>query len=243
MKENMKEKVEAVCRKDFYKGKLFSILGDSVSTLEGYSEPKDAVFYEGFCKLQAGIFAPRDTWWGQVIEHLGGEMLVNNSISGSMVCKHRSCVIPSYGCSDERTSSLGKGIEAPDVIMIFLGINDWGCAMKPTPADHAEESDTSIFSAAYKCMLEKLKKNYPLAELWCFTLPLSIGKTQDGYFIPCRGGYHIEAYCKEIRARAREYGCRIIELYEAIQTLDTIDGAHPNAEGMKALAKATLSQL
>lgn len=226
-----------------YKNKLFSVLGDSVSTLEGYSVPKDAAFYEGFCKLQGNIFAPRDTWWGQVIEQLGGELLVNNSISGSIVCKHRSCVIPSYGCSDERTSNLSKNGEAPDVIMIFLGINDWGCAMKPFPNDETESSDTSIFAVAYKAMLEKLKKNYPLAELWCLTLPMSIGKTQDGYFVPCRGGYHIEAYCRAIRSCAKACGCRIIELYEAIQTLDTIDGAHPNAKGMEALAKATLSQL
>jgi len=225
--------------KNSYKGKRFSVLGDSVSTLEGYSQPRDAVFYEGFCKSQAGIFTPRDTWWGQVIEQLGADLLVNNSISGSMVCKHRSCIVPSYGCSDERTSCLGN----PDVIMIFLGINDWGCAMKPHIKDETEESDTSIFSVAYKCMLEKLKRNYPQAELWCFTLPMSIGKTQDGYFVPCRGGYHIEAYCKEIRARAQEYSCRVIELYANVQALDTIDGAHPSAKGMKAIAKTVLEQI
>ena len=59
---------------DKYKGKLFSVLGDSISTLEGYSVPSDAVFYEGANKLYGDIYAPADTWWGQIINSLGGEL-------------------------------------------------------------------------------------------------------------------------------------------------------------------------
>ena len=226
-----------------YKNKLFSILGDSISTLEGYSEPYEATFYDGLRKCQADILAPRDTWWGQVIEHLEGELLVNNAFSGSLVCKHRSCVIQSYGCSDERTQGLSKDGLSPDVIMVFLGTNDWGCAMRPRPNDETEKNDLSIFSNAYECMLEKLKSNYPDAELWCFTLPMSLCKTSDGYFVPSRGGYHLETYCKIIRESAVKYGCRIIELYEAVRELDTLDGAHPNANGMKTISQAIITQL
>ena len=65
-----------------YKGKRFSVLGDSISTFDGYSEPDYAVFYDITHKLESGVLGPADTWWGRVIEHFGGELLVNNSFSG-----------------------------------------------------------------------------------------------------------------------------------------------------------------
>ena len=107
------------------------------------------------------------------------EVLVNNSFSGSMVRKSRFCEIPSYGCSDERTSGLGRDGEIPDVIMIFMGINDWGSGADPKPG--CESDDISVFSVAYRKMLEKLQKNYPGTELWCFTLPVSTQKNKANF--------------------------------------------------------------
>lgn len=167
-----------------YKNKLFSILGDSISTFEGYSEPYDASFYDGLLKCQTDILRVTDTWWGQVIERLGGELLVNNSISGSLVCKHPNCEISSYGCSDERTSSLDRIGVQPNVIMVFLGTNDWGYGVKLKPDDETEKSLLSVFSVAYKTMLEKLQRNYPMAEIWCFTLPVSDYKKYSGTEFP-----------------------------------------------------------
>lgn len=229
---------------DRYKNKLFAIFGDSISTLDGYSRPDDAAFYVGMQKFKAGVFAPEDTWWGRVIEHLGGVLLMNNSISGSVVCKHPDCLISSYGCSDERTSALSREGTFPDVIMIFMGINDWGRGIKPTPDDESAEGDLSIFSVAYRNMLEKLQKNYPQAELWCFTLPVSTCTHRQDFVFPydC-GGHHIEEYCEVIRACAKKCGCRVIDLYGSSVPYDTIDGFHPNAEGMKTLADAVIYQL
>lgn len=222
-------------------GKLFSVLGDSVSTLGGYSEPPEAAFYSGAIKFRAGVTAPGDTWWGKVISRLGGELLVNNSIQGSMVCKHPDCIVPSYACSDERTSALGRHGISPDIIMIFMGLNDWGMAMKPRP-EGAEEGSQAVFSAAYASMLKKLRASYPQAELWCFTLPVSVCKSKAGFAFPYRfGGRHIEEYCEVIRACAEEHGCRLVDLYRAGTLHDTIDGFHPNAEGMQTLAEAVLS--
>ena len=142
-----------------YKNKLFSILGDSISTLVGYSTPKYAVFYEESKKYEADIHFPEDTWWGQVINHLGGSILVNNSFSGSMVIKHPQQTFPSYGCSDERTSSLHTIESTPDVIMVFMGTNDWGAGVRPTPNNETENENYAIFMCAYRSMLEKIKKN------------------------------------------------------------------------------------
>ena len=59
-------------------GCLFSILGDSISTLAGYTTPDGAAFYEGDKRHKAGIFTPEDTWWGQVVAAMGGRVLVNH---------------------------------------------------------------------------------------------------------------------------------------------------------------------
>lgn len=226
-----------------YKNKRFSILGDSISTLEGYSEPEDAAFYEGYRKFEADVFTPEDTWWGQVISALGGEPLVNNSISGSMVCKHPRCEIPSYGCSDERTSALHRGDRTPDVIFVYMGTNDWGCNLDVKPLHAARENDLSVFSVAYRTMLQKLRKYYPTAEVWCFTLAVSTWKKSGSFVFPYdyNGGQHIEEYCKAIRDVAKEQGCRIIDLYSASEPYDTVDGFHPNKAGMQTLSQNVLN--
>lgn len=63
-----------------------SVLGDSASTLFGYSHPSDAVFYTAAKHYETGVYSLSDTWWGQVIDTLGGRLLVNNSFSGSTAC-------------------------------------------------------------------------------------------------------------------------------------------------------------
>ncbi len=225
-----------------YANQRFSILGDSISTLDGYSVPSDAAFYTGSKKMEAEVWGPADTWWGQVIKSLGGTLLVNQSISGSMVCKHPACETSSYGCSRERTSALGREGLSPNVIMIFLGINDWGWGFRPDSKEDGE--DLSIFSVAYRIMLDRLIQSYPRAELWCLTLPVSTCTRNRSFAFPYTyGGRHIEEYCAVIRACAEEKGCRLIDLYGAATPHDTIDGFHPNADGMKTLARRVLEQL
>lgn len=228
-----------------YQNKLFSILGDSIGTLEGYNPPDYEVFYRGETCYDAEIFLPSDTWWGQVIDALGGELLVNNSLSGSLVCKHPMCEIPSYGASDERTAMLGKNGRLPDIVMVWLGTNDRGYAMKPA-ADPGEEYDLSIFSSAYRIMLEKIQRNYPNALILCFTLGVSRCAAQPSFcFSRCYGGRDITEYCDVIRDCAKKRNCRLIDLYSetSAEPYDTMDGLHPNAEGMKTIARAVLRQL
>ncbi len=229
---------------DRYQNKYFSILGDSMSTLEGYSQPRHAAFYDAARKYESGVLRPADTWWGMVIDHLGGRLLVNNSISGSMVCRRSPDQSPSYGCSDERTSALDWDGDLPDVIMVEMGMNDWGCGAKARPEDGEESEDLSVFSAAYARMLEKLKANYPTSEIWCFTLPVSTCTRNADFVFPYRyAGRHIEEYCEVIRACAKAQDCRVIDWYSAADPYDTIDDFHPNREGMRTLADAAIAQL
>ena len=227
-----------------YQNKYFSILGDSISTLEGYSQPREAAFYSGERKLKSGVFTPSDTWWGQVIERLGGQLLVNDSFSGSMVSRVSACEYPSYACSEERTSALARGGISPDVIMVFMGTNDWGAGVKVFDERCERDENISVFSYAYQVMLQKLQKNYPNAEIWCLTLPISRSTAIENFRFPyAPQGRDISEYCEVIRACAKKYGCRLIDLNQSGQTHDTLEGFHPTADGMQTLAESVLAAL
>ncbi|MDE6690389.1 MAG: SGNH/GDSL hydrolase family protein [Clostridia bacterium] len=212
-----------------YKDKYFSVLGDSISTLYGYNPLGFDSFYKyEMCEI-SGVKNYEDTWWGQVIDALGGKLLVNNSWSGTLVVKHPLCRIPSYACSDERTSRLAENGVNPDVIMVYMGTNDVGWEVEID----GEEGDISCFDVAYRVMLEKIKRNYPDAEIWCFTLCAREGRDRS----------YMEKYCKVIRECAAAYGCRLIDLYGQPRAYETCDGLHPDAEGMKTIAKLVLGQI
>lgn len=225
-----------------YMGRYFSILGDSISTLAGYHPPECAVFYDWENKYLSGVFAPEDTWWGRVMEALGGRLLMNHSWAGSLVCKHPHCEIESYGCSDPRTGGLGVGTQMPDVVMILMGLNDFGWGMRLEPTAAVE--DLSIFRVAYETMLKKVKRNYPSAEIWCLTLPVGFRSNDPDYTQPAvRSGGHMADYCRIIRECAQKFDCKIVDIHKPDRPYDTIDGYHPTADGMKTIAEAVLEAL
>ena len=229
-----------------YKGKYFSVFGDSISTLEGYSEPESAVFYNSGNMKVSGVKTPSDTWWGIVIERLKGKLLVNNSCSGSTVCRSDFPEVGSYACGDKRTSALGKGDLVPDVIMVYLGTNDWGFGKKVFFDERydSENDIEDIFSSAYGLMLKKLTKNYPDAEIWCFTIPRNKCPEEDnGFPFFSKDKFPMNDYCEVIRTSAKKCGCRLIDLYKNGELFDAMDDVHPLAEGMRTISKSVLKEL
>ena len=224
--------------------KYFSILGDSISTLEGYSEPAGAEFYDTANKIASGVLVARDTWWGRVIDHFGGKLSVNNSFSGSTVCRISQYEIESYSCSKERTSSLSRNGIIPDVIMVYMGTNAWGRGIDISRMRYGEGEKEYLFSTAYETMLERIKAKYPDAEIWCLTLAVSKCRTVRDFSFPYSySGRHIAEYCDAIRHCAEKYGCRLIDLYNNCEPYDTIDGFHPNADGMKTIAEGVIDEI
>ena len=64
------------------------ILGDSYSTYEGYI-PEDYRFYYsmlGRPNMDVTRMTVDQTWWKRVIDQVGGNLVQNNSWSGSTVC-------------------------------------------------------------------------------------------------------------------------------------------------------------
>ncbi len=223
------------------KRRQFSILGDSISTLEGYNPDGYNVFYTKEKCTEAGIKSPGDTWWGKVIAHYGGELLINNSYSGSWVAKMPDREELFYsGCSDERTSSLHKCDVMPDVIIVYLGTNDWYFGASPEYYGDMQILKEQSFRYAYNSMLTKIKRNYPDSEIWCCTLCISDFRDDSGSFPFERRGVHMKEYCNIIKELSLRHGCRLIDLYSPLTPYRTLDGFHPSEKGMKAIAQRIL---
>ncbi len=208
-----------------YSGKLFSVLGDSISTYEGYTLAA-AVFYEPCFQKITGVTSVNDTWWMQVINGLGGILGTNNSYSGSTVYGTR----PTAGCSDHRTSALSQN-GTPDVILVNLGGNDWGFSVP-----------RKNFTKAYRQMLSKLTTLYPSAEIWCATLLQGRQVNHDiPPFFNVEGCNPISTYNTIICKEATAAGCHVATLGE--EPYPAVDGVHPNRDGMTFIAQRWLSAI
>lgn len=222
-----------------YFGKQFSVLGDSISTLDGYHPKGYKAFYNEENSRKTGVAQMSDTWWDKVISFFGGELLVNNSWSGSRVTKlpQREQLFPS-GCAEERTSALHINDIYPDVIIVYLGINDWAAGALTGKDTHIlGVDDKEYFDYAYNYMLKKLRKNYPKSEIWCCTLcETYVSKRPDFSFPHKYAGIHIEEYNNIIRDEALQNKSKLIDLVSYNVPYDSIDGIHPSSDGMSAIA-------
>ena len=208
------------------KCKVFSILGDSISTFEGYT-PARAVFFDRSMAAETGIREVGDTWWMQVIRSQNGELGYNNSMAGSLVAG----ALASSGTDFGRISSLGQN-KSPDVILIAIGCNDWAFGVHPQE-----------FEESYRLMIRRIKEIYPKAEIWCSTLPE--GQEVDPveqFFLNIDGRISGKVYSDIIKKIAREESLCLADL-AAEPPYDTIDGVHPNKNGMKQLADAWIKAL
>ena len=216
-------------------GAGFSIMGDSMSTLGGFIPPRWRCHYEGEVSIP-GVDCEGATWWGQVIQHFGGHLVANSSFSGSTV---EGFGFPA-GCSTERAESLiGIEGEKPQVVLVFMGINDygWGSARNQVMGMSASRSanpqdlggqepvlltvdNAAIqrFKSAYAAMLDNIRTAAPNAQIWCLTLaPAFTGSTEDA---------GAEASSKSPLFIYRVRGIDLDEYNEAIRACAQEAGAH-----------------
>lgn len=228
-------------------GMKLSILGDSISTFKGWIPEGNLVFYpeNGTVKDVA------QTWWKIVLDELGLTLCANGSSSGSASFGYSQEADPMYGCSDHRISQLaGADGEAPDIIIVYMGTND--VLMSAAIGDNdglqaVGEGLVGSLSDGYTMILDKIKRQYPQAKVYCCTLlPMGDwGTTEAQPFVPFVNGQNVtsEAYSERIRLIAGNRGLPIIDLEKCGITIDnmaemTADGVHPTAEGMRLIADA-----
>ena len=211
-----------------------SILGDSISTYEGYNPRDYKVYYKDERLLENELENVKDTWWMRVIEALDGTLCINNSFSGSTVTGES---FPS-ACSDIRCANL-HGNTQPDLILAYIGTNDRGFE-QPIGIDAPE--NPNCFYGAYRQMLFKLKKNYPQTKIICGTIPM--GKLKDGKHLEYdRFMRDDPRYNEAIRRAVREENCLLVDLAAFKERYETLDFCHPTKSGHKTLADLWLKAL
>ena len=202
------------------KKKTISILGDSVSTYEGYT-PEGFVFFGPWNAWYTGVASVEDTWWMKVIRALGGELGSNNSLSGSLVSGRSR----TSATSPDRIADLCTHGE-PDIILVAMGANDWGFGFLP------EE-----FEGEYRRMLHLLKTAYPDSCIWCSTLPEGkVVKEEDQFFFDVDARVSKRVYSDIIKRVAGESEVLVADLYGCGKEYSSLDGVHPDREGMTDLA-------
>lgn len=217
--------------------RFVSILGDSVSTFEGYNPQGYAVFYNKEMQEQNQLSDVCDTWWAKVIQALSASLCVNNSYSGSKVS---GTVFPAGECK-ERLSNLRTEEYVPDLVLVYMGFNDFGngIIVRKTKRWFGGNGATASFEGSYENMIRTIKSYYPNAEIVCGTLMRTRIKGMDSWVFPEKfAGIELEEYNDAIRKIAKKTRCRLADIAIIGERYETLDGSHPTAQGHIILADA-----
>lgn len=217
--------------------KFVSIIGDSISTYKGFNPTGYSVFYDEYNTQRNGMASVYDTWWAKVNQFLHAYICVNNSFSGSKVSGN---TFPSANC-DERTSLLHTDQYSPDLILIYIGFNDFGNGVKITA--NLSEDMPSFFESYYN-MLKKIQRNYPNSRILCGTLMEGSLKDNVNWTFPHKwAGISIHEYNAAIKIAAKLAGVDLIDLAALNMHYETLDGTHPTKDGHYTIAQAWISCL
>ena len=211
-------------------GKYISVLGDSISTYDGYSNDcvngnstlgNNAVYYP----LSYGGMTVDDTWWTQLIARANAHLLVNNSWSGSTVT---GGIISSGNGARAKNLHCDIGNNAgrsPDIIIVYLGINDFDAGIS-----------IEQFSAEYCDMIGEMSEAYSEAQIYCLNLPYRSGADSE----------RLAEFNNSILACCERYDCRLVDVYANTWTQINygrylIDGLHPNSLGMDLITNELIN--
>lgn len=232
-------------------GKKLSVMGDSISTFTG-QQPSD---YNIFYPESGEITLVEQTWWHQVLTKTGMTLCTNASSSNTNMTGNSLAMDGSApGCSTRRVVDLrGADGSVPDVIIIYMGINDFSRSRTPgtfqAPGIRTE-GEISVFSEAYEIMIQKIKVLYPNAAVYCCTLPPRCCFVEgDSGLAVNEIGVQVTAYNDQIRAIAQAYGVHVIDLFHlsginwANLDLFLSDGIHPNVAGATLIANCVTNAL
>ena len=235
--------------------KTFSIMGDSISTFEGYVPDGYTLFYNDERLERSGVLRPEDTWWSHAVRALGGTVLADSAWSGSMV---EGAGFPAASSPERAAALLGPDGQTPDAALVFIGINDygWGGAEAQAagrshamprcidPASVPEQIAGSApadaverFGAAYRTMLRNIRTAAPEAAVYCITLlPGRTHGVDHPEFCYRLRGHHLDEYNAAIRDAAAAEGCRVADVRAFGRDYDSLEGTHPTNLGMRQFA-------
>ena len=222
--------------------KYISILGDSISTYEGYNPEGYKVYYRDERLIINSMESVRDTWWDKVIRAFDARLCVNNSFSGSRVSGKE---FPA-ATSDKRIAELRNNQCTPDVVLIFMGVNDYGFGVKinRSETDSPQDDELLYFAYAYEHLLEKIKQAYPEAIVVCGTLMRTVVTNNDRWSFPEEHlGEKFENFNIAIKKVCKNKGYYLADLAGTDLSYQTYDGAHPTNKGHITIARAWIKCL
>lgn len=202
------------------RGMNISILGDSISTYRGASNDIAAnstvyanpYFYKEPFPIEA-------TYWMRLIESFGMRLCVNNSWSGGNLS----------GVNDEssgvnRAAHLSRDDGGtPDFVILFMGINDLGRGVS-----------VDVFASDYRRTLSVLKELYPKAVVCCVNLP------DRAIILKKRAIEFNEAIKRAISDAGDRFFVADMfssRLNNDFYYMNTVDGLHPDEDGMRIIAE------
>lgn len=222
--------------------RFVSIIGDSISTYSGFNPAGYAVFYDNQMQIKNNLNSVYDTWWAKVNQALHAYLCVNNSYSGSKVTGYS---FPSAS-SESRTGALHTADYVPDVILIYIGFNDFGNGVPIHDKGLRKyfKKDMRFFADAYSKMISDVKSNYPYSTIVCATLMRTYIAGNDQWTFPEHfAGIEFEEYNQAIRRVCKKENCILADIGAMGMRYETFDGTHPTDKGHIALSRAWIYSL
>lgn len=222
--------------------RLVSIIGDSISTYAGCNPKGYKVYYDEEMQKKNSLNSVYDTWWAKVNQALDAYLCVNNSYSGSRV----SGIDFPAACSDGRLTNLQTNIYSPNIILIYIGFNDFanGVPVTQKGLKSLKGKNMLFFSDAYEYMLLKIRKQYPNVKIICGTLMRTKIKGRERWIFPeSYAGVNFEEYNEAIRKISRKQKCYLADVASLNIPYETLDGTHPTRMGHVTIAYAWIKCL
>ena len=183
-----------------------SILGDSISAMEGEIPAGNAHYYS----VTGTSNSKEQMWWNMVMRRCG---LYKNTVqawSGRCVTDLDVNIPTGVRVADQ----LDNG-EDPDNIIVYLGTNDFrrGFPLGDYDCKGPIPVIGDTFRAAYAIMLHRILTRYPGAKVYACTLPASERNSEEvGLPEKNTAGVYLFEYNEAIREIARRLNVEVIEL-------------------------------
>ena len=219
---------------------LVSILGDSISTFADFNPSGYSVFYDADMQQINGLSSVYDTWWAKVNQSMHAYLCVNNSYSGSRVTGGGFPAASSI----ERVSHLRTAEYSPDIILVYIGFNDFGNGVSIRKNKFKFKTDLSFFEDAYAIMIDRIKERYPKAKVVCGTLLRTKIRNKKTWIFPeMYSGVQFEDYNNAIRRITKSKLVYLADIGSLDIRYETLDGSHPTKEGHQTIANAWIECL
>lgn len=178
-------------------GKIY-ILGDSYSTYEGCVPQGYDCYYANEIKQDTDVCRQSETWWQQLLNKTGAELLENNSYSGTTIGNtgYNGAYCPKTSFIGRFSAELQSGAfsaKQPNTVLIFGGTNDFwaGAPLGKLQFENWTDEDLKCTLPAFCCLLHTVKQAFLKAKIVViindlFSPELTLGLKQgcEAYQVP-----------------------------------------------------------